>query len=123
MDRLPLALAEEVYRKQYWEPLQLSKLPANAQGIATYLLDMSVNHGPGRATVLLQRAIRALDYPIDVDGKMGPKTAAAMSFFADKYPRSLLGALKGERWKFYLDIVAARSDQKTFIRGWAARCA
>lgn len=59
-----------IYRDRYWLPARCDLLPA---GPALMHFDAAVNHGPGRATRMLQEAAGAR-----IDGAIGPETLAAV---------------------------------------------
>lgn len=100
-----------IYRKKYWDPLSLDKVPDN---VATVIFDCSVNHGPGTAAKFLQGAVGAAE-----DGQIGPKTLALVnSKSADDIVRKVLD----RRRAFFRNIVANKPSQAKFINGWLARC-
>lgn len=100
--------AIDIYRRDYWLPIQGDSLPAAA---AFQVLDAAVNHGPGNAIRWLQRAAGVAD-----DGKIGPITLAAVKA-AD--PNDLALKFNAERLMFY----ASLSTFDTFGRGWTRRVA
>ena len=87
--------------------------------------------GPAVAATFLQRALTALnrngaDYPDLVpDGRIGPRTLAALDTFFDIRGRSsgqrvllrALEALQGER---YLRLAERRPANEAFLYGWLA---
>jgi len=121
MKELPFDVAKEIYRSEYWKTLNLGAI--HNQDIADFLFDMSVNHGPGGATRVAQRAANDLGKELRVDGAWGPRTLSTIQSLATRYPRGLLGALKTERGLKFKHIMAANPSQKVFARGWFARCA
>lgn len=100
-----------------------------SQRILSLLLDMAVNHGPKKATQLLQRALGVKD-----DGIFGPitKQAAAQADFSGFYR-----GLVAERVRFYGRIIGddyirlvkegvlkpEHKCQAKFAAGWASRVA
>ena len=60
----------ELYRRHFWAMVSAELLPP---GVALAVFDGAVNQGPGRARRWLQKAAGA-----KVDGKIGPKTLAAV---------------------------------------------
>jgi lysozyme family protein len=63
---LTLEQAKEIYRRDFWGRFAALKL---ADGIQFMLFDAAVNHGPGNAVRMLQRAAYVID-----DGHIGPVT-------------------------------------------------
>ena len=106
--KLTRADAIALYRRDVWEPIQGDALPP---ALAFQLLDAAVNHGTARAVRWLQRALG-----IVADGKLGPKTLAAISRSEQS---SLLLRFLAIRLEFYADL--ERFD--AFGRGWTRRMA
>lgn len=105
---LPRDTAVEIYRAQYWSPVQGDKLP---DAIAFQVMDAGVNHGVGNAARWLQRAAGVTE-----DGVIGPVTLAAVRK-AD--PADLVLRFNATRLDFY----ASLSTFSTFGRGWTRRVA
>lgn len=78
------------------------------------VVDMAVNHGPGRAVRLLQRALGVKE-----DGVLGDETAAA----ANAAGPSLRAKVCAERVRFYGQIIAGDPTQSVFAAGWLNRAA
>jgi lysozyme family protein len=96
----------QVYRQQYWEPIRGDDLPA---GLDFAMFDYAVNSGTGRAPKVLQRILG-----VPVDGKIGPKTLAAIK---NHSVNSLIDALCDERMAFLRRL----KTFPTFGRGWTRR--
>lgn len=62
--------AAAIYRRDYWDRAGCGNLPA---GVAFFHFDTAVNQGPGAAAKFLQLAAG-----VEADGKIGPKTLAAV---------------------------------------------
>lgn len=99
------AAISKIYHDDYWLPFG-DQFPV---GLDYLYFDMAVNAGPHRAAVLLQRALGVVD-----DGKIGPKTMAALSV-AD--PVQLITGFDDAKRKFYRSL-----NQQRFIKGWLNRC-
>ena len=114
---LTRANAEELFRQAFWLPYGLDDLPV---AVAACVFDMNMNHGAGNAIRIAQKACNlVLDGdPLLVDGKLGPKTRAAL---AELNSVEGIAALCGCRRDFYRRIVANRPSQKVFLRGWTNR--
>lgn len=98
------------YRSGYWTPAQCHRLPS---ALAVVHFDAAVNHGPGRANKLLQRAVN-----VPADGIVGPVTLGAV----DARPvREIIEDYLWERVAFYRGIIAGDSSQLAFIGGWLGR--
>lgn len=105
----------------------------DSQDLADRVMDASVNNGPKMGITLFQQAINSVaqmieprpsfeislqDWPIHVDGAMGPITVAA----ANKYPADkILEAFRAARIAYYEQIVAADPAATDNLSGWIAR--
>ena len=67
---LSAAAAGEIYRRDYWAPLQGDALPLP---VALAAFDAAVNAGPGRSVIWLQQAAG-----VAADGVLGAQTLAAI---------------------------------------------
>jgi lysozyme family protein len=108
---LTLERAKELYLRDYWGPAGCDALPAH---IRFDVFDMAVNSGRAQAIRTLQRAagMRAGE----VDGKLGPRTLAAVS----SVPATrLVARFNAERLLFMTELAV----WPTFSRGWAKRIA
>jgi lysozyme family protein len=103
--------ARLIFRKFYWEPARCDDFPAP---LDLLLLDAYVNHRPGPAVQLLQRALRVED-----DGIIGPATIAGA--MANPRPSLVVARYIVAREDFYEQIVRNEPSQAAFIRGWKNR--
>lgn len=130
MRALPRRLAEDIYRKTYWDEPGLGPLAAIFPSIAAELFDTGVNMGPGVAIGFLQRALNALnrngrDYAdIRVDRRIGPATLDALRAYArargaggEAVLLKAVEALQGER---YIALAESRPANEAFLYGWLA---
>lgn len=111
--------AAQFFKFSFWDPYKLDEMP---QSVALCWYDMNVNHGPANAARILQRACNRIDSlqpRLDVDGKPGPKTRAALRHMNNHQG---IDAIFTERQAFYDRIVANNPKQKVFLRGWTNRC-
>ena len=104
--------AAAILRKNFWEPLKLDMLP---DALALVLYDTSVNMGPGTARRLTQQALG-----VEVDGKWGPKTwAALMRCNGAQTARAVIRLRHGS----YTALVANNRKLEAFYTGWMHRLA
>lgn len=103
-----------IYRTMYWVPAKCGLLP---DPLDLYVFDAAVNHGPGRAVKLLQRALGVAD-----DGLLGPKTIGALH---EEIQAGQLAELARNflaiRQEFYDQIIDNDPSQKVFAKGWGNR--
>lgn len=128
MQDLPQQKALEIYRTAYFEQPGFDHVAERSLALAKELFDCGVNTGPGRASMMLQRALNLLnrrgrDYPdIAMDGALGEKTLNALDGFLDARPdegrRVLLKALLAQRGAYYMDLAAQREQFEEFLYGW-----
>jgi len=117
MASLPLNVASAIFQEWYWNPLYLDSV--SSQSVATKLLDMSANFGPGTAAKLAQSAVNTLvDPPVDIDGGIGTDTLDSLNT-ADE--RDLLAALVQACVDRYQQIVAEDPSQEKWYQGWMNR--
>ncbi len=106
MQKLPLDLAKQIYKKRYWDKVNADALPPS---IRLVVFDAAVNSGPRQATLWLQRAAGVMD-----DGIIGPKTLAAVNALnADALRMKILA----QRLRFLTNL----NTFGTFGRGWTRR--
>lgn len=108
MKTLPLDTAVEIYRRNYWRPIQGDKLPPGPD-FATF--DYAVNSGVSRGAKGLQKAVGA-----KVDGLVGSET-----IFKAKTvdPVATVKAICAER----LSFLQALKNWRYFGKGWGRRVA
>jgi len=108
VERIGIKDAEEIYKADYWK---FDKI--ESQSIATKLFDISINMGYRTAIKMVQSIIG-----LDVDGVLGPITAAAINA---KDPADLMLDLVNSCVNRYLSILAGDPSQEKFRRGWLRR--
>jgi lysozyme family protein len=109
--------ARTVYEQQYWNAVRGDQLPA---GLDHAVNDFGVNSGPGTAIKKLQEIVQT-----DVDGRIGPKTLAAIDAYIEEHGiAALIDALCDSRLAF-MKRIRHRTTKAllwdTFGKGWAAR--
>jgi lysozyme family protein len=102
--------AKDIYYNDYYLGSGSDKLP---DGIATIVLDVSVNNGKGRAIKILQAAVGAA-----VDGVLGPETIGLVDA-ADRV--QTMRAMLDAREELYRNIAANRPASGKFLTGWLNR--
>lgn len=112
--------AREIYRRDYYKAPHIDELPG---AIQPFMFDAAVNHGPGGAAKLLQRALRAAGHPVAVDGQIGPQTIAAAQDAYGMRGNGLRDMLVDERRRYYERIIAGDPSQEKFRKGWMNRLA
>lgn len=131
MQDLPLALAQDIYAREYFYNASLDMLSPISKAITEEVFDAGINCGIATAIEFLQRALNALNnrqeyYPdIVVDGIMGSKTQQALIDFLDKRRNmrgeavlyNLINCLQGA---YYVELVEKREKDEKWIFGWAS---
>ena len=108
MRDLPVSLAQEIYRREYWDAVRADELPP---ALRYAVFDAAVNSGVKQAAKWLQRAIGAAD-----DGIVGPQTITmARAAQPDFVKRRMLA----QRLTFMTNL----PQWPQFSRGWARRIA
>lgn len=115
VEALGIEEARQILTQRYYLGPGLDKL-ANIK-VELLAVDMFVNHGPRRATQIIQRALK-----LPVDGILGPKTFAALdgSRVGNDH---VFDALIAERLRFYARHTAANPQKLRFLVGWIDRAA
>lgn len=104
MRDLPLSIATDIYRVNYWAPIRADQLP---ESLRFHVFDAAVNSGPGQAIKWLQQAANVAQ-----DGVIGARTISAASMVNPaKYSAIRLRFMTG------------LSTWPTFGKGWARRIA
>lgn len=131
MADLPIQLARQIYKDQYWNDPGFEAINLRLPKVAEELLDTGVNMGPQRAAKMLQRALNVLnrgvtDYPnLNVDGALGRMTLFALDSLIAKrgatdVNKVLLRLLDAQQGVRYMEIAEANPSQEEFMFGWAS---
>jgi lysozyme family protein len=104
-----------IYWSDYWLAARCDRLKRQ---LDLLMFDASVNHGPGGAAKLLQRALNALGETLKVDGAIGGQTFAAIARYETK---ALAAQYLVERRALFHRIVARDASQGVFLKGWLNR--
>ncbi len=111
-----------IYKQNFWDNTRLSQI--NNQGVANYIFDMGVDHGPSLAVKITQRAInnclyRARNFSLDlvVDGVLGDKTLTAINTINTPM---LIHESMNENAEEY-KVIAKDTNQESELNGWLNR--
>lgn len=128
MKDMPVNVALDIYKKQYYYAPKLDKIEKLSEAISAELFDTGVNQGVGTAGKYLQRVLNSLNnqqklYPdLTVDGGIGDRTIAALDAWlkakganGEKVVVNALNCLQGAR---YIEIAEKNPTQETFVYGW-----
>lgn len=110
--------AKRVYFKKYWLASDCDNITLIAPRLAAMHFDGAVNHGVGRASKFLQKALGVTE-----DGDIGPATIAALTKMCKTKDDEiqLCKKVAGYRKVFYNSIVANKPNQSKFLNGWMTR--
>lgn len=114
---LTLEQAKAIYKRDFWSNQGYSSI--EDLDLASKVFDLGVNMGAKKATMLLQRALKANGFKtIEDDGIYGSATAIALKNADSK---KVLIALRSEAAGYYRSLAAANQSQKIFLKGWLNR--
>lgn len=111
--------AKEVYRREYWESIQLDQLESGF--VAAEIFEQAVNLGPAQAIIHTQKACNYLGKNLVVDGMMGVNTLGAVNSVASDNAEPLLKVLNALQFMKYLAIIKHDPKMKKYARGWLRR--
>lgn len=109
--------AKEIYLEEYWKPLSLDYVRSP---ISLQVLEYAVLAGPATAAKMLQRALVELGFSqtIQVDGKVGPKTLAAVR---EANQLQLSEELFDQMRSHLEGIILSKPKLRKFRTGWFRR--
>ena len=110
-----------IYENDYWNRCVLGHVVD--QVVATKVLDMVVNMGPGFGIMSLQKAVNKLFgfNKLVIDGLMGTNTLSAVNSVPPLYTSIFVDLLKAEARKRHTDIGFADPELREFMAGWLRR--
>jgi len=115
--KLDWAGAKRVYYRRYWLAANCDDITLAAPRVAVLHFDGAVNHGVGRASRFLQRAVGAVE-----DGDIGPATMRAFNkTLEEKGEIAICHLICDYREAFYEAIIARNPSQERYRRGWFRR--
>lgn len=124
IENLTLERAKELYKKDFWDSINLDIISETSEEIAIELFDTGVNMGTGIAAIFLQRALNLLnknqkEYSnIPVDGGIGPLTLRA--FHSNKKVELLFNLLNFLQADRYIQLMEKNEAYEKYI-GWFNR--
>jgi lysozyme family protein len=115
IQNLTEANAIAIYRNKYWDK-NLEKVLDCSKSIK--ILDMRINLGIVTTNKIVQKALVNLGYNLVIDGKIGPKSIAAIED-ADK--DAFVNELKDLQWDRYQMLIEKNSKLAVYKKGWYNR--
>lgn len=125
---MPRELAVKIYTRSYIESPGFDHVLAVSARVGVEMIDTGVNMGVSWPGPWLQRILNALNQPmhsfpaLEVDGKIGPATLAALKKVLDKRgPEGetvILRGLNAFQAVRYLEITERRPANRAFYYGW-----
>lgn len=122
--QLSRAEAKRIFIQHYFHAPGISNLP---EALQATVFDMQVNAG-ANAVKILQRLLGKLGNPVRVDGKLGPRTAAAAHRAAKAAPEHITDIYGIERRNYYYALADRRVASRKYARrrdggkgGWVRR--
>jgi lysozyme family protein len=112
--------SREVYLHR-WNRWNLGSI--KGQRVATKIFDLCVNTGWVQCGLFVQRALLAVDLPVKIDGRMGPKTLEMVNIACgnNMVAFGLLAALRSEAAGFYRHLGTKSEYFAKCQNGWLAR--
>lgn len=132
MQNLTVQMAVWMYKKDYWDPLNLDSIFASAPIVAHKLFDISVNMGQTVAGEYLQHALNVFSKKqtwyrhLTIDGNVGAVTIGAFNTYLRNRGVNtgiwhLVVAIAGQQSAHYIGIAEHDVTQETFEDGWQDR--
>lgn len=111
--------AAQLFKDDFFYGPKIDQLP---EYLHAPMFDFAVNSGPAAAVRALQKVCTTLGYPCVPDGRLGPKTRAAVErMYAERSRRRVVNALVEQRVDYYTEIALDDPSQQRFLKGWIAR--
>ena len=121
VDDLTVDESRNIYYREFWLKLGLNGL--SSQRVAMEIFDTAVNTGNRRATLIAQESLNTIfGCHLSQDGRVGPKTLAALNLTSIKYETHLVAALNGFQFTYYVWLKRqGHSSAQKAIKGWMRR--
>lgn len=110
-DTPPAEMVRGFYRSNFWTAMRLEEV--ESQDVARTLFDFGVNAGTGTAIKLAQIVVGTTP-----DGKIGPKTLAAINAYN---PALFIAQYALAKLARYEQIITRDGSQRAFLLGWLRR--
>ncbi len=105
-----------IYKKDYFDAMKLSLI--DDARVQLMLFDQGINRGPKTAVMHVQNVLNSMGEKLQVDGEMGPITAAAIN---TQFTEILIREFRQYCTIMYIDIVKRKPNQMAFLTGWMNR--
>ncbi|SDZ30442.1 Predicted Peptidoglycan domain-containing protein [Jannaschia faecimaris] len=116
--------AVDIFVEHYFYRVRIDVLPEPLQAT---VFDMQVNSG-SNAVRILQRLLRRMGQNVAIDGRIGPKTAAAARAAVEEAPDHIVDAYGIARRNWYYALADGRPSSRKYARrrdggkgGWITR--
>src|SRR5574343_191439 len=113
---LSVETAKKIYKTRIWDRCQAQYI--NSYLVATKFFDACVNMGIQAATILLQQACCELEWPVDIDGRIGPTTLTMVNACKEQELVNELGRQMRIR---YLSLISRNPKLAQFRNNWLHR--
>ena len=111
--------AAEIYRNRWWNKYNYSAIVS--QPLATKIFDTSVNVGAPQSHIFLQRSLNNLfGNNLNVDGKLGPTTLAAVNVLGTN-DSTVLALFRQQQMRFYRLLITQKPELEKYQNGWLRR--
>lgn len=128
MKDMPVSVAQDIYRKKFWDIMLLDEVEAISPPVAFALFQAGVVMGPPAVGTMFQRCLDVLNqsgklYPdIKVDGNVGPMTVATFKEYMARRPDGgdvvMVRALNSLFGSHFIELAEARQKDEDFVYGW-----
>lgn len=116
-----LDTARKFYKAEFWSPLRLGSI--NSGRLQFEMFEAGVNCGVGNAVRFAQEAYNLLKLdswqPLDVDGRIGPKTLRALNQMTALYEDAMLAGCNFFQADYYVSLNPTLRGYA--LRGWFAK--
>lgn len=117
MSELPLSMAKDIYKKDYYDKNRLEELKDDR--VALSILDWAVNSGT-TGIKKAQSTANDLGAFLNIDGVVGSKTIEAINKIT---PEKFLVLYHTKQRRFYESLAERKPTQRVFLKGWINRVA
>lgn len=128
MSVLPIDVASDIAKEQYWDIMRLDDVAALSLSIAQEMFDTGILCGQNKAVEFLQRSLNVMNKEqhlfgdMKVDGLMGLVSIDSLRMFLlarrNDGERAMLKALNCLQGAYFFSITEAREANEEFFIGW-----